>query len=1568
MKNLSKKIISLIMALLILVSAIPTNIFANGINENSKGLILAEEPIVIEPKINPEYEYYLQHKDEYIYGYIPPKYVLPFQKSSDPSYQTRSLDIPEQYKKEYRTPAKFITPVKHQQQTGTCWAHAAISTIETLILKRGLADYKDLDLSEGHMVLNSLSDTNFETGGNNMIALQYLTNLSGPVNEKDFPGYTIVGEGIQNSKIGSMEDADKKLYEYYIPNTIILENTVDNIKRCVYNYGSVADGYWSDPGKKGMVTNYHYVNIDSDGNGKSNHQVTIIGWKDSMEIDGNKGAFLVKNSWGTNMGDNGYYWISYASFTEGKRDPIIVFTDVEGKIENLKNLYTYSNHEDKASFTGYKDTGKIAGINIFDRKEKNPEEISKVTFYNPNNYSFNYDLYITQEEDLIENNSEYGNFIDISKNTYKWEKVSSGSFDSEGFFTINLDKPYKLDKDKFALRIELSGATMISLEETNPKPGKTFIFDRNFNIFKERENGNLYLSAITREVSNPSIEITGPEKPWETKEGYDIETLEPLTLTVKNNGNVSLNNLIISLDRACRENFTLINQGNLPDKLKKDGEVNVQIKPKEQITLENDDKIFNVTLSVGAKELEKHVTKDFKFKVTVNKEARAELNAQKTADAALKILEDKNGDVTGQQITDAETLVNKVTDPDKKQKFEGRLQAVKDAKAKKERLEKEALEAATQLVEKAETEKTQEAYNEANKKVEDLKPSEGKTKLEARLLDVDKYIQADNAIKALDAKKGNVTDGEIQAAQGKVNEVTNETNKQALNNKLDKVREAKADKEAQDTADKAIKVLEDKKGNVTDKEIQEAQTKVDKVKDLTAKQSLTSRLDNVRQAKADLETAEKEAIEAAKELVKKAEELQTEDAYNEAKQKVEVLKPSGAKTELEARLVDVDKLIKADKALDTLEKKNISEVTAKELTDAEALVNNVVKNEWKQELTNRLNDLKTKKLADDKRKAEEAKKLADTKEAAINKINGLNKLSETEKTDHIGKVNSSNKVEDVNTALLDAQKNNAKNIVAGLNKLKENEVTKANEDINKATDENAINEIVKAEQKLQTERQSLDEYKDQVRKKLDNLNNLTAEEKGIYNKEIDEAATKEVADTIVLDAQKDNAQKEIDKMNLLKPDEATNAKDAIQNAADENAIKAIVDAAQAKQNARQELEDYKNQEKAKVDKLGKLNQDEKDAYKARISGAETKEDVDSIVLDAQKDNAKKIIASLDKLIDSERTNADQDIQNATNVAKINEIVKVAEDLQNSRLSLEEAKIKGKEIVNQDNMKFLTPEEITTFIARIESATTPDKVKEVVNEATALNRSRDLEKILSDKREEAIKELDELKNLESSQIQMLKTKIANATSLDEIAQIMEEARNLDRTNKLRDDFTNYSLWNYIPAINSYETKINPTPLAKVADKKEKSKKVETKPYVYRYVIGKTKFSENQDGTKNEKELDVAPFIENGRTMLPLRAIAESIGIKVSWVDSTRTAIFTNGDLVAEIQIDGNKVVLSDGRIITLDAKPKIVKGRIVLPITNVSLIFGLTNGNTSDGEDHNIEWDSETQSVIIRVNK
>lgn len=125
---------------------------------------------------------------------------------------------------------------------------------------------------------------------------------------------------------------------------------------------------------------------------------------------------------------------------------------------------------------------------------------------------------------------------------------------------------------------------------------------------------------------------------------------------------------------------------------------------------------------------------------------------------------------------------------------------------------------------------------------------------------------------------------------------------------------------------------------------------------------------------------------------------------------------------------------------------------------------------------------------------------------------------------------------------------------------------------------------------------------------------------------------------------------------------------------------------------------------------------------------------------------------------------------------------------------------------------------------------------------------------------------------------------------------------------------------------------------------------------------------KDGVRQNRKMDVLPVIKNDRLMLPLRNLAEMIGAKVEWDQQTRTAIFTNKDLVAKIQIDGNEIVLSNGKVIKMDSKPLNINGRILLSVSNVANVFGLTNGNTKDGIDQNIEWDGDNKTVEINLNK
>lgn len=109
-----------------------------------------------------------------------------------------------------------------------------------------------------------------------------------------------------------------------------------------------------------------------------------------------------------------------------------------------------------------------------------------------------------------------------------------------------------------------------------------------------------------------------------------------------------------------------------------------------------------------------------------------------------------------------------------------------------------------------------------------------------------------------------------------------------------------------------------------------------------------------------------------------------------------------------------------------------------------------------------------------------------------------------------------------------------------------------------------------------------------------------------------------------------------------------------------------------------------------------------------------------------------------------------------------------------------------------------------------------------------------------------------------------------------------------------------------------------------------------------------------------------FIKNDRTFIPARSIAEILGAKVIWNENTRTASFTRENLTAILQIDNNKIILSNGKIFFMEEKALNIDGRIYLPLTNIAEVFGMSCGNLNDGEKQDIEWDDENKIITMEV--
>ncbi|MGN0452719.1 MAG: lectin like domain-containing protein, partial [Ruminococcus sp.] len=187
------------------------------------------------------------------------------------------------------------------------------------------------------------------------------------------------------------------------------------------------------------------------------HAVAVVGWDDNYprencEVNGvmpyEDGAWLIKNSWGTSSGNNGYYWVSYED-TSINNYPVS-FYSLE-YADNYDNNYQYDDiFNTDACFDDYDDLIGIVGggtmANVYTAR-KDEEVLKAVGFFTQNeNLTYEIDIY----RGVDENGMPQGEPVASKKGTEQYM----------GYHTVNLDSPVSLEKgEKFVVAIKLYDET-----------------------------------------------------------------------------------------------------------------------------------------------------------------------------------------------------------------------------------------------------------------------------------------------------------------------------------------------------------------------------------------------------------------------------------------------------------------------------------------------------------------------------------------------------------------------------------------------------------------------------------------------------------------------------------------------------------------------------------------------------------------------------------------------------------------------------------------------------------------------------------------------------------------------------------------------------------------------------------------------------------------------------------------------------------------------------------------------------------------------------------------------------
>lgn len=489
---------------------VPEGYYLTGktnLDENDKKIYHIEE---IEPSGDIIHEMWIDAQGNEVQN---PDYPLAYPLDKNGEQILKGDELPSSY--DARDDG-IITPVEYQIG-GTCWAHAGVAVIETAYLKKYGTTY---DLSEYHTawfgknsyyegqtasandgvtktdVIGVLND-----GGNMGDVNRAMGNFSGGVLESRYPFQT-------EDHSNCLEDTElievmKETFTYdtRYQHDVVLESIksinydISALKQALLDYGAVQISYFSDDayynyrevGLRGwyvgeyqedfQVAFYHPTMSDT------NHAVTLVGWDDSFSRENfgtykpeGDGAWLVKNSWSTDWGNDGYFWISYEDKSIQTWPSYVVEV---GDVDEYDDVYLY----DGIGYYGSAN-GCSAAANIF--TARNDIYLSKISYGSTRDRDYTLRIYKNIPE----------NATDPTAGTLVFEQ--SGKTNNEKY--IFLEGDVKLNAgERFSVVLDISSVLCEGTSaNTTCERGDSFYY----------KNGS-WVDAADTSYGNPCIRAVG---------------------------------------------------------------------------------------------------------------------------------------------------------------------------------------------------------------------------------------------------------------------------------------------------------------------------------------------------------------------------------------------------------------------------------------------------------------------------------------------------------------------------------------------------------------------------------------------------------------------------------------------------------------------------------------------------------------------------------------------------------------------------------------------------------------------------------------------------------------------------------------------------------------------------------------------------------------------------------------------------------------------------------------------------------------------------------------------------
>ena len=290
--------------------------------------------------------------------------------------------------------------VRNQGGYGTCWTFSAMAAAESnLIHEKTILTKDNADLSEWYLAYYGFNDESeglpsftfdsakkyYDVGGNDWMSAAILARGTGFLDESSaaYPDPQTEANAYK---------PDVQARKYKLKNALYLGNLgvkevrlkdsrINTIKEAIRTYGAVSIGITQGDSDLYLnpTTAAYFIKSEDSG---TNHAVTIVGWDDDYATSNfnasprptNKGAWIVRNSWGSSFGDSGYYYVSYE---EGSLNDGVAYDTVAAP--DKEKVYQYDPLGLCNFLTIYGSVKPAYFANIFTATRN--EKINSVSFY-----------------------------------------------------------------------------------------------------------------------------------------------------------------------------------------------------------------------------------------------------------------------------------------------------------------------------------------------------------------------------------------------------------------------------------------------------------------------------------------------------------------------------------------------------------------------------------------------------------------------------------------------------------------------------------------------------------------------------------------------------------------------------------------------------------------------------------------------------------------------------------------------------------------------------------------------------------------------------------------------------------------------------------------------------------------------------------------------------------------------------------------------------------------------------------------------------------------------------------